>query len=71
MIRVIREEVNMGTFKIQRAIKDGRYYYWWRFMDGNNKIICNSETYWEKSSALHSIGLVQTLARDSKVEDDF
>jgi len=60
----------MAKFVIKKAVSgDGRNYYWWRFIGNNNEIICNSESYWQKASAEHSLSLVKQLAPNAPVEE--
>ncbi len=57
----------MPKFKLKDTV-NGQVY--WRFEADNGDVICTSETYTSKQSALHSIRLVQRTASAAQVYDE-
>ena len=57
----------MPKFKLKDA-RNGQFF--WRYEADNGEVICNSETYVSKQSALHSIDLVKQTANAAPVVDE-
>ncbi len=59
--------MKMPKFKLRDTVH-GQVY--WRFEADNGEVICTSETYTSKQSALQSIRLVQRAAPAAQVADE-
>jgi uncharacterized protein YegP (UPF0339 family) len=52
-----------------QVLRSSNGLYWWRIKGGNGEIMCSSEGYTTKQSALHAVYVVKTSAAGAPVED--
>lgn len=57
----------MATFTVN---KDTRGQFYWLLKASNGEIIAVSETYLQKTSAMHTIKRVQELAAGASIKDE-
>lgn len=59
----------MASYRFEVFKSNANSQYYWRFRAPNNEIMCQSEGYIQKSSAINTINMIKAKAASAAVED--